>query len=273
MPAYTLTKRLSPNRGPRSRKITRIVIHHWDDPAKRPTFGGTVRWLLTRGTSVSAHYVVEAGRVHELVPESQVAWHAKGGNSDSIGIEINPRQHDGDYETAAQLIREIRSRHGDLPLVRHRDVKGSSTSCPGTYDLARLDRLARGQASAPSKPAAAPAPTTAPPFPLPRRRGAMYYYGPADGPITSVSGRGLNTAVPADVVKVGGRWRSHGLARWQQRMIERGWTELASAGGADGRFGKTTEKVVRQFQKSKGLPVDGKLGPATWAAAWTEPVH
>lgn len=159
MPAYALTTRLSPNRSARTRKPRRIVIHHWDDPARRPTFDGTVRWFMKDSTDVSAHYVVEDGRVAQIVPESQVAWHARGGNADSIGIEINPRQHDGDYETAAQLIREIRSRHGDLPLVRHRDVKGSSTSCPGTYDLARLDRLARGVKPAPAKPASKPSGT------------------------------------------------------------------------------------------------------------------
>lgn len=126
--------------------------------------------------------------------------------------------------------------------------------------------------AAPKPSPAKPAVAKAPAFPLPRRAGAMYYYGPADGPKTSVSGMGLNTAVPADVVKVGGRWRSNGLAKWQQRLIDRGWSELRKD-GADGRFGKTTEKVVRQFQKAMGLPVDGKIGPATYAAAWEEPVR
>ncbi len=266
------TSRTSPNRSVRTSKIRRIVIHHWNDPKTPGTLAGVVAWLCNRRSKVSAHYVVSGTTVYRLVPESVVAWHARGGNADSIGIECDPRQQDSTYETVAQLIREIRGRHGDLPLVRHRDVNGSVTACPGTYDLARLDRLARGTKTKPA-PAKVPVPAKAPAFPLPRRRGLMCYYGPAGGPITSVSGKGLNTLVPADVQKVNGRWRSHGLARWQQRMIERGWTELASAGGADGRFGKTTEKVVRQFQKSKGLPVDGKIGPATWAAAWTEPVR
>lgn len=260
--AYRLeTGRTSPNRSVRkSRTIRRIVIHHWDDPSRKPSFSGTVSWLLRDSTDVSAHYVVEAGRVARIVPEKDVAWHARGGNDDSIGVEINPRQSDGDYETAAALIRDIRSRYGDLPLIRHRAVAGSSTSCPGTWDLARLDRLARG--GTPAKPAAAPA------FPLPRRKGSMFYYGPPDGPITSVSGRGLNTAVPADVQRVNGRWRSQGLARWQQRMRERGYS-LA----ADGRYGPETERIVRYFQGLVGLKVDGKIGPATWAAAWTEPVR
>ena len=263
------TSRVSPNRSVRTSKIRRIVIHHWNDPSTPGTLAGVVAWLCNRRSKVSAHYVVSGQQVFRLVPESVVAWHARGGNADSIGIECDPRQQDSTYATVAALIREIRSRHGDLPLVRHRDVSGSRTACPGTWDLDRLDRLARG-----AQPAApAPKPATVPPFPLPRRRGMLCYYGPAGGPITSVSGMGLNTLVPGDVQKVNGRWRSHGLARWQQRMIDRGWTELLSAGGADGRFGKTTEKVVRQFQKAKGLPVDGKIGPATWAAAWTEPVR
>lgn len=263
--AYALdTSRTSPNRSVRSsRKIRRIVIHHWDDPKRKPSFSGTVSWLLRDSTDVSAHYVVESGKVARLVPEKDVAWHAKGGNSDSIGVEINPRQLDGDYETAAALIRDIRSRHGDLPLIRHRAVTGSFTSCPGTFDLNRLDRLARGgTAPAPSAAGAAPA------FPLPRRPGGLFYYGPPSGPITSVSGRGLNTAVPADVQRIGGRWRSHGLARWQQRMRERGYSIEA-----DGRYGSETERIVRYFQALVGLKVDGKIGPGTWAAAWNEPVR
>ena len=97
----------------------------------------------------------------------------------------------------------------------------------------------------------------------------MYYYGPASGPKTSVSGRGRNTGAPGDVVMQAGRWHSKGLKMWQQRMLDRGWSGI---GAADGRYGPKTEKVVRQFQKSKGLGVDGKIGPGTWAAAWTEPV-
>ena len=160
------TSRTSPNRSVRRSKIRRIVIHHWDDPKRKPSLDGVLSWLTTSRSKVSAHYVVSERKVYRLVPESMAAWHARGGNSDSIGIECDPREQDETYETVAALIREIRSRHGDIPLVRHRDVKGSSTTCPGTYDLARLDRLARGQ-SAPAvggkgmaKPVAKPAPSS-----------------------------------------------------------------------------------------------------------------
>lgn len=272
------TSHSSPNRSRRKGRIKYLVIHHWDDPKRKPSLDGVLSWLTSTRSKVSAHYVVSERQVYRLVPESMAAWHARGGNSDSIGIECDPRQQDETYETVAALIREIRGRHGDIPLVRHRDVKGSSTTCPGTYDLARLDRLARGQSAKPvavaskgtSKPVAKPvngaACVKAPPFPLP----AGFYYGPPSGPVQSVSGRGRNSRVPGDVIQVNGRWRSKGLAVWQARMQARGWN--IGKDGADGRYGNDTERVVRQFQKNKGLAVDGKIGKATWDAAWSLPV-
>jgi peptidoglycan hydrolase-like protein with peptidoglycan-binding domain len=34
----------------------------------------------------------------------------------------------------------------------------------------------------------------------------------------------------------------------------------------DGDFGANSEHALKEFQKSKGLTVDGDCGPATWAA-------
>lgn len=263
------TSRTSPNTSRRSSTITRIVIHHWNDPSTPGTLAGTVSWLCNPAARVSAHYVVSGSSIYRLVPEHRRAWHAAGGNDDSIGIECDPRQQDSTYATVAALIRDIRSRHGDLPLVRHRDVKGSSTACPGTYDLGRLDRLARSGSSSPAP--ATVKPTTAPPFPLPRDRRGMFYYGPPSGPVTSVSGRTRNSVVTSDVVRDrSGKWYSKGLKQWQARMLSRGWHGL---GTADGRFGPATRRVVGQFQRAKGLKLDHTIGPVTWAAAWTLPVQ
>ena len=37
-------------------------------------------------------------------------------------------------------------------------------------------------------------------------------------------------------------------------------------GAVDGIFGAETAAAVREFQRKNGLPVDGLVGPATWAA-------
>lgn len=53
----------------------------------------------------------------------------------------------------------------------------------------------------------------------------------------------------------------------QRRLLARGWNI-----GVDGEFGPQTERIVRGFQKDKGLVVDGEVGPVTWGALWTAPV-
>jgi len=94
----------------------------------------------------------------------------------------------------------------------------------------------------------------APGFPLP----GGYFFGPLDGPRESISCRHPNDRP---------EWRE-GLRHWQVRMRERGWRI-----DADGQYGPQTNQVARKFQaEKKGLTVDGLIGPATWAAAWTAPV-
>lgn len=135
----------------------------------------------------------------------------------------------------------------------HRDWV--ATACPGDslYREVKAGTFGKGDtpASTPSKPKPKPKPTTgakAPAFPLPRG----WYFGPSTGPKASVSG-----------------YYGHrdDLARWQRQMRARGW-----AIGVDGLYGPQTADVARDFQREKGLDVDGLIGAETWATAWTAPV-
>ena len=64
----------------------------------------------------------------------------------------------------------------------------------------------------------------------------------------------------ATVLEVGSR--GDDVVKVQKRLIQYDYLD----GTADGRYGESTRKAVRLFQKRNGLEVDGKVGPATAAA-------
>lgn len=137
-------------------------------------------------------------------------------------------------------------------VLGHRDT--NATACPGDALYAEVKRGTFGTGTAPTapRPPASSIPTLpgakAPAFPLPRG----YYFGPSTGPRSSVSGYYSHRA---------------DLKRWQAQMAKRGW-KIA----VDGLYGPGTKAVAVAFQREKGLDVDGLIGAATWAAAWTAPV-
>lgn len=126
----------------RTSAIKYIVIHHWDDPAKKPKIEGVVNHFEDPAVEVSAHYVVSDGLIIQMVKETDTAWHARSANPYTIGIEVDPQVPGDTYKTVGQLVKEIRGRYGDLPLRKHSDFV--NTSCPGDLDLARIDKEARG---------------------------------------------------------------------------------------------------------------------------------
>lgn len=120
-------------RGRGGNKIRYIVIHHWDDPANHPSYEGVIRWFEKGGRNTSAHYVVEAGRIAQLVADGDTAYHAGnwGVNQRSIGIECNPRCSEEDKRTVGELVKLLLNKYGNLRIVGHMDIK--STDCPGRY--------------------------------------------------------------------------------------------------------------------------------------------
>ncbi len=144
------TEMTSPNQsGRREGAITSITVHHWDDPdhfGDEPNDGdakAVARYLCRVGGTSSANYVVTADEVWCIVDPDNIAWHAGNFsvNKESVGIECDPDCQPGTYETVAEVIAELRQKYGNLPLYPHR--KWQATACPGAWDLAKLDRLAR----------------------------------------------------------------------------------------------------------------------------------
>jgi hypothetical protein len=126
----------------RDRVITEIAIHWWGDPNTNPTYEGVVATLINPARQASAHYVATGTgrRVACLVSPDDNSWATNQANPWTISIEADPRCRDEDYDVVAELIANIRSAYGALPLVPHN--KYVATQCPGNWDLDRLNALA-----------------------------------------------------------------------------------------------------------------------------------
>ena len=133
-----------------SRVIQSITIHHWGNPGQR--FNDVVHYLASANArQSSAHAVIQGGRATSIVNPDDAAWHAGNpkGSATSIGLELRPEADDVDYITAAAYIAFLRTIYGELPLIPHNHW--TNTACPGQWDLARLDRMARTGPATPAK--------------------------------------------------------------------------------------------------------------------------
>lgn len=160
---YDRVARIAPSvaftSGRSGKTIDHIVIHITD----APTTSSTVNTFTAADARASAHYLVgQDGEIVQFVSEDDTAWHAKGVNSRSVGIEHvaikvggadYPRrdgtmQHfdhlpptDTQYCESAALVSYLCDKYGLTPdrttIIGHReaDPKTSHTSCPdGAWD-------------------------------------------------------------------------------------------------------------------------------------------
>lgn len=137
----------------RSSRIDTIVVHTVEGSQQ-----SAVETFRSGPRKVSAHYVVgDDGSIVQCVTDEDTAFHAKGMNARSIGIE-----HSGfadrpgtwtrlKYESSARLARSLCDRHG-IPIDRahilgHVEVPGSTHHDPGEhFDWDLYMALIRGDA-------------------------------------------------------------------------------------------------------------------------------
>jgi hypothetical protein len=177
-PNYTTAAETPRNYG-MPRVIEGVVIHHWGDPNQNPQFDNIVNYLCRANGNTSAHFVATGTnrQVACIVSPGDVAWHSGSawGNARTIGIELDPRARDEDYDVAAELVADIRSAYGDVPIYWHSYFV--ATSCPGAWNAERLDQLSytkfshatewgkggnKNSSPAPVTPTPTPAPVTPP---------------------------------------------------------------------------------------------------------------
>ena len=79
----------SPNVTPATaRRIDVVVMHTMEIAERKDAAEICARWFATPVSKVSAHYCVDADTVVQCVREKDIAWHARGGNTASVGVEL-----------------------------------------------------------------------------------------------------------------------------------------------------------------------------------------
>ena len=142
-----------------NRKSTnRIILHH----AKSCTADDIHRWHLANGwCGIGYHFFVRKdGSIYRGRPEGVVGSHAKGSNSDSIGIcfegsYMTETMNQTQINAGRELVAYLKNKYGISKVQKHMDV--CSTNCPGTNFP--FDAIVNGTvATAPTPtPAAKPA--------------------------------------------------------------------------------------------------------------------
>jgi N-acetylmuramoyl-L-alanine amidase len=120
--------------------ITAVVIH-----TTQGSYAGTISWFQNPDSNVSAHYVIRSsdGEITQMVDDSDIGWHARDGNSYSIGIEHegfvdDPSWYtDAMYNASAQVTAYACSTYGFTcdrsHVVGHSEVPGNDHTDPGPY--------------------------------------------------------------------------------------------------------------------------------------------
>jgi len=155
------------------------------------------------------------------------------------GNRMDYNVSDGDLNLIEGALRDARNRGYVIasPEVRpHKQTR--ETACPGDKTMARWNDVAAAVLRGTGGSAPAPSPT------------------PPPSGVPAYPGTPLRDYI-----------EGHGTRTWQQQMANRGWSI-----GVDDKYGPQSANVCTQFQREKGLQVDGVVGPQTWNAAWTAPI-
>ncbi len=148
---YTLIQ--SPNTTRATGRAIGVVVIHTMEIAERAGAAAVcARWFANPASEVSAHYCVDADTTIQCVLEDDIAWHARGGNANSIGIELagyagqrslgwsDPFSR-AVVERAAKLVADICGRHG-IPIRRLRaaDLVAGRRGIAGHADVSAAFR-------------------------------------------------------------------------------------------------------------------------------------
>lgn len=239
----------------------RIITHHAEASSCTPE--QIHDWHLKNGWSGAGyHFLVRKnGSVYRLRPEGKVGSHAKGANSDSIGICFEGRYQtetmpESQVKAGQELVAYLKAKYGISKVQRHKDV--CSTDCPGTnFPFERIAGVTASTGTVTSTPAKKPTTSTTKGDPwVGNLQAECNAQGFSNQAVDKIAGPITLAGCPT--VRRGARG---GITRLiQQRLNALGF----NCGSADSIFGAKTEAAVKAFQRAHGLAADGIVGKNTW---------
>ncbi|WSG95368.1 N-acetylmuramoyl-L-alanine amidase [Rhizobium johnstonii] len=126
----------SPNFSSRNgERIRRLILHC----TTSRNVEGTIAWFSDPISQVSAHYIVARdGSIYQMVRDSDKAWHAKGANIDSIGIEhsaapddhLTTEQERSSIALIKWLLSEYKLTKTSIHGHRFTSENAGTTDCP-----------------------------------------------------------------------------------------------------------------------------------------------
>lgn len=142
----------------RNKSVNSIVLHSIGGPFCKNdkvvfsgSSGSAEKWkkYFEKEKDVSIHYIIDrSGNIASSIDEDKIAWHAKGKNARSIGIELT-NNGDGQevytqdlIDSLSKLVKEIIKRHPDIKpsnIIRHSDIDNRTFKCGGKDEKLKRD--------------------------------------------------------------------------------------------------------------------------------------
>lgn len=221
--------------------INMIVLHHAE--ASSCTAQQIHAWHIANGWSGFGYhfFINKKGEIFRGRPENVIGAHAKGHNSNSIGIcfegaynkQIMPEEQ---IKAGQELISYLKKKYNIFSIKKHSDL--CETDCPGSkFPFDRIVGKKENLILSFQQVASADG------FKFER-------YG-LDGKI----GEETESVMSKCVVKKRLIYKYKNATKLVQRLL---------GVEQDGKCGKITAQAIKEFQQKNGLEIDGSVGPITW---------
>lgn len=264
-----------------NRKIEYIVIHYVGAVS---TAEANTKYFKSVNRQASAHYFVDDNSIWQCVEDKDAAWHCGGKlqglkghayykkclNSNSIGIEMCCYKNiNGKLDISEKTINNTISLVKDLmneynisidKVIRHFDVTGKNCPAPFVSNESRWNEFKKSlgknyQPSTSDKENEKKARIKTWQIVM----NNVYNCGlEVDGSYGPISQTMANKHYLYKTT-LASRRIINDYVRWVQNRLK----ELGYNISVDGSFWKDTRRVVEQFQRSRGLTPDGKVGANT----------